>query len=84
MDDFVKEELKHELSRFPKYQHDDILDTLADAFQNEDVFGPLKESQSMKELLQKARDVMIQRAEEYQEIFGDKSKMDSWTGLGAL
>jgi predicted phage terminase large subunit-like protein len=36
-----KEELIEELRRFPKYRHDDILDTLADQFQNREWFGRL-------------------------------------------
>jgi predicted phage terminase large subunit-like protein len=40
--EFVKERLVQELSRFPKTTHDDILDTLADQFQNRTFFGPEK------------------------------------------
>jgi hypothetical protein len=85
LDEFVKEHLKHELTRFPKYQHDDILDTLADQFQGETVYGPLKESPSERQILQKAQEIMIKRATEYQEIYG-KNELNSgcWTGLGAL
>jgi hypothetical protein len=37
----VKERLRHELSRFPKWK-DDVLDTLADQFQGQEYFGPLE------------------------------------------
>jgi predicted phage terminase large subunit-like protein len=85
LDEFVKEELKHELTRFPKYQHDDILDTLADMYQNEPVYGPLKESKSEKELLLLARQRMLENLDKYQEIFGEQEQPgESWRGLGAL
>lgn len=80
----VKEELKHELTRFPKYRFDDILDTLADQFQGEKVFGPLRPSTSMQELLVKAQRVMLENLDKYDMIFGQKEKNDSWSGLGAL
>lgn len=38
--DWVKERIKQELGRFPKYAKDDVLDTLADQFQGIDYFGP--------------------------------------------
>ena len=84
LSDDAREELKHELSRFPKYSHDDILDTLADLFQNEEVFGPVKAPPSMKEMLTYAEKVMLEKMDQYELIFGEKPKDDSWTGLGAL
>ena len=85
LDTFVKEHLKHELTRFPKYSYDDVLDTLADQFQGETVFGPLKMSRTEEQVLKDAKRLMIQRAEDFQAIFG-KQDLDqgSWTGLGAL
>ena len=80
----VKEELKHELTRFPKYIHDDILDTLADQFQGETNFGPVKESPSMKELLRTAQQKMLDNLDKYELIFGKKETTGSWSGLGAL
>ncbi len=34
-----KEQLIHELSKFPRYQYNDIIDALADQFQNREYFG---------------------------------------------
>jgi hypothetical protein len=77
--------LKHELTRFPKYSYDDILDTLADQFQGETVFGPLKQSKTEMQMLKDAKRLMIQRAEDFQAIFGKQdTDQGSWTGLGAL
>ncbi len=80
----VKEELKHELTRFPKYRFDDILDTLADQFQGEAVYGPMRESTSMQETLQKAQKVMLENLDKYEALFGRKETTESWSGLGAL
>lgn len=84
LDEHVKEQIKHELTRFPKYQHDDILDTLADAFQNELVFGPVKEDKSVAENLAYAQKVMYERLAEYNAIFHpDTNPRNSpWGGLG--
>lgn len=85
LDEFVKEELKHELTRFPKYQHDDILDTLADMYQDEPVYGPLKESPTELEVFQLARKKLVQHAHEYELIFGEPEPVgESYKGLGGL
>jgi len=85
IDEFAKEELKHELTRFPKYQHDDILDTLADMYADENIYGPIKESKTESETLKLAKKVMIARAEQYELLFGDtETPTDSWSGLGGL
>jgi predicted phage terminase large subunit-like protein len=42
IDSDSKEALLHELSRFPRYKHDDILDTLADQYQGREWFGRLQ------------------------------------------
>ena len=80
--DYIKEQLKHELTRFPKYTHDDILDTLADQFQNESVFGDLKPAPNMTELLLRAKRIMFANVHNYEEIFGEKKESQSWSGLG--
>jgi predicted phage terminase large subunit-like protein len=86
LDDHVKEQLKHELTRFPKYSHDDILDTLADLFTNEPVMGDIKPNKTMAEMLIYAQQVRVNRAEEYTDIYGPKVEETdrSWSGLGAL
>lgn len=85
LDPFVKEHLRHELTRFPKYAYDDILDTLADQFQGETVFGPIKQSKTEEQMLKYASDIMFKRATEFQTIFGHQDpERGSWTGLGAL
>jgi predicted phage terminase large subunit-like protein len=80
----VQEALKHELARFPKYVHDDILDTLAALYDGEDVNGPVKEDPTMAQLLQQAQRVMWEKADRYEEIFGvrDEEVTGSWAGLG--
>jgi predicted phage terminase large subunit-like protein len=84
LDEEVKTQLKFELIRFPRYIHDDILDTLSDLYQNEPINGPLRDSPKMDQLLQEAQKIMLQRASEYNEIFRQTSKAESWTGLGEL
>jgi predicted phage terminase large subunit-like protein len=86
LDEHVKEQIKHELTRFPKYQHDDILDTLADAFQNEFVFGPVKEDPSIAASLEHARRTMFTRLADYNRIFHPElltGASDPWSGLGS-
>jgi predicted phage terminase large subunit-like protein len=82
--DDVKEAFKHEFTRFPKYVHDDILDSLAALYTDEDVSGPVRPEPTMAQLLQKAQQVMWAKADRYQEIFGSFEGNDtgSWSGLG--
>jgi predicted phage terminase large subunit-like protein len=85
LNEHVKEQIKHELTRFPKYQHDDILDTLADAFQNELVFGPVKDDPTTANLLAHARQIMFDRVEDYNSIFHPElqnGRSGPWSGLG--
>ena len=86
LDAFVKEELKHELTRFPKYQHDDIIDTLADMYQDEPVYGPLKESKTELEVFKLAQKLLAEHAHEYDQIFGTHEEAigESYKGLGGL
>jgi predicted phage terminase large subunit-like protein len=84
LDEFVKEELKHELTRFPKYQHDDILDTLADMYQDEPVYGDLRESKTEREVLLLAKNRLIQAAINNELTGVTDQPADSWTGLGGL
>ncbi len=80
---YVKEQLTHEWTRFPKYKHDDIMDTIADQFVEERMMAPLAPRKSMEELLQTAQTKMIENLDRYESIFGKKDT-DSWSGLGAL
>jgi hypothetical protein len=83
--EFVKDHLKHELTRFPKYAYDDLLDTLADQFQGEDVFGPLKTEESVEKILKDAQSLMTTRLGQFRQVFPDPNPpATSWTGLGAL
>jgi hypothetical protein len=83
--EFVKDHLKHELTRFPKYAYDDLLDTIADQFQGEDVFGPLRQEESVEKILQDASALMKTRSAQFRQIFPDfNPPPSSWTGLGAL
>jgi predicted phage terminase large subunit-like protein len=84
LDEHVREQIKHELTRFPKYMHDDILDTLADQFQGEQVFGPVKEEPSMQQMLLFARNHMLTKMEEHSRIYGtsDEQSNSAWSGLG--
>lgn len=85
IDEFVKEELRHELTRFPKYQHDDILDTLADIYQNEPVQGTLAASKTEKEVLLLARKRWLENLDRQELFLPDAPQTeDMWTGLGAL
>jgi predicted phage terminase large subunit-like protein len=81
--DFVKEQMRHEFTRFPKY-HDDILDTLADQIQDEPVYGTLKESKTERETLLEAAKLMEEKAYLFQKVHPDAGDSGSWGGLGAL
>lgn len=54
-----KEALLHELSRFPLYKHDDILDTLSDLYQGKTEYGRLLARPTLERAQQDAWDNMI-------------------------
>jgi hypothetical protein len=81
--EFVKEHLRHEFTRFPKF-HDDILDTLADQIAGEEMLGTLKESKTDKETLELAQTALFEKAHLFKLINGEPDSSSSWTGLGAI
>ena len=85
LSEHIKEQIKHELTRFPKYVHDDILDTLADQFEGCTLFGKLAERPKERDILRRAQDLLARRAFEYSEIYGtEEDRYNAWSGLGAL
>ncbi len=83
--DFVKDQLNHQLSRFPKYQHDDLLDTLADQLQHKSFFGVTKASPTEREVMEKAQEILIYKKTGYEAVFGEEKPVSSgYDGLGAL
>lgn len=84
LSDFVKEQLRHEFTRFPKY-HDDILDTLADMISDEQVYGTIKESKTELETFQLAEKLLQEKAYLFSKVHPDASNTyGAWSGLGAL
>jgi len=51
--DHVKERLKAEFSKFPKSSRDDLLDTLADQYQERDDFGAVRERNSVEQIMKR-------------------------------
>ena len=49
----VKERLKVEFSKFPKSARDDLLDTLADQYQERDDFGAVRERNSTEQIMKR-------------------------------
>jgi len=82
--DYVKDHLKHELTRFPRYRYDDLLDTLADQFQNKPNFGPARPSRSEKEIMDAARKIMIFRRDLWEQMMGEEVRDPASDGLGGL
>ncbi len=84
--DFVKDQLQHQLSRFPKYQHDDLLDALADQLQHKQFFGVTKPAPSEREIMERAQEAMIYKKQGYEALFGEQTDATStmYDGLGAL
>ena len=54
-----REALTQEFTRFPKYQRNDILDTIADQFQNREWFGRLSNRLTAADALEQARKEML-------------------------
>ena len=61
LSEFVKTHITLELTRFPKFEFKDFLDTLADQFKVKTQFGPLDISPSEKALLEKAKSMLFRK-----------------------
>jgi len=81
----VKTHLIHEWTRFPKYRHDDIMDTLADQFDDEPMTLNFKPRKGTAELHAEAQKIMYQNLHRYEEIYGVKNQeLSTWRGLGKI
>jgi predicted phage terminase large subunit-like protein len=59
----VKEAIYQEFTQFPKGVSDDILDTLADQFQNKSFYGRIRERETFETMAQKAFNALVQGLE---------------------
>lgn len=83
--EFVKNHLIHEWTRFPKYRHDDIMDTLADQFDGEHINLTIKPRKATVELHALAQKFVIENTARHNEIFGPvHTELSSWQGLGKI
>ena len=78
LSEFVKHHITFELTRFPKYEFKDFLDTLADQFKAKKGFGVLGQSPSQRVLLEKARAQLFKNPRLFQP---DKIEIDDSEGV---
>lgn len=77
----VKERLKVELSEFPLGSKDDILDTLADQYQERDHFtGRARPQMSKEDQLKRAWEKMVE-TEFIENVFGEQEAQDVYADL---
>lgn len=60
----VKDAVFQEFTQFPKGSSDDILDTLADQFQNKDFYGRIRERKSFEDISREAFRALVEGAED--------------------
>ena len=76
---YVQEQFEKQFERFGGAEHDDLLDALADQFQNR-LFGPRERPNSEKEIMAAASRTMIDQAMQRELIYGDKPLYIQHTG----
>lgn len=83
LDKHFKEQLKQQLTRFPATANDDILDCIADHFQNRKWFGSLGPRRTEREIQERALQQALERGYMEQSLFGEE-EIYTGSSLGAL
>ncbi len=79
----VKNELQVQFAEFPASAHDDLLDALADQFQERIIFGANAERASVKQVMERAQKLRLERQYEYDKIY-PQTVDDNSSSLGSL